>query len=209
MEMNMAKRILITGANGGFGKLMFDTLAAKGHKVVAAMRDTGGRNKNAADQFKKTGEVVEIDVTVDSSVKSGVAQAIQVAGGLDVVINNAGTGVIGLQEAFTPEDLKKIFDINVFGVHRMNRAVLPHMRKNRSGLLVHISSLLGRITVPFYGPYNASKWALEALAENYRSELSGFGSPGSKPGPESAKCSRCSSWCNRHRTRFTAIQNSG
>lgn len=172
----MAKKVLVTGANGGFGNLISQTLLKKGHTVVAAMRGIAGKNKKAADELKKTGaHLVEIDVTDDASVQKGVEQAIQAAGGLDVVVNNAGVGVIGLQEAFTPEDWKKLFDINVFGVQRINRAVLPHMRAKKSGLLVHISSLLGRMTIPFYGPYNASKWALEALAENYRSELSGFG----------------------------------
>jgi NAD(P)-dependent dehydrogenase (short-subunit alcohol dehydrogenase family) len=92
-----------------------------------------------------------------------------------VVIHTAGVGVSGLQEAFTADDLQRVFDINVFGVHRINRALLPQWRARRSGLMVNISSLLGRITMPFYGPYNASKWALEAMSENYRSELSAFG----------------------------------
>jgi NAD(P)-dependent dehydrogenase (short-subunit alcohol dehydrogenase family) len=80
-----------------------------------------------------------------------------------------------MQEHFTTEDFQKLFDVNVFGVQRVNRAALPHLRKQGSGLIIYISSLLGRITMPFYGPYNASKWAVEALAENYRFELSGFG----------------------------------
>ena len=96
-------------------------------------------------------------------------------GGLDVVINNAGVGVLGIQEQFDIDDFRKLFEVNVFGVQRVNRAVLPHLRKQGSGLLIHVSSLLGRIAFPFYGPYNASKWALEAIAENYRVELSGFG----------------------------------
>jgi len=90
-------------------------------------------------------------------------------------VNNAGVGVLGLQETFTPEDWKKVFDVNVLGVQRVNRAVLPQMRERRAGLLIHISSLLGRMVIPFYGPYNASKFALEALADNYRIELSSFG----------------------------------
>ncbi|MCA9735546.1 SDR family NAD(P)-dependent oxidoreductase [candidate division KSB1 bacterium] len=94
---------------------------------------------------------------------------------MDVIINNAGRGVIGLQETFTPEDWQNLFNVNVFGVQRINRAILPHLRKNGSGLIIHLSSLLGRLAIPFYGPYNASKWALEALAENYRVELSGLG----------------------------------
>lgn len=172
----MAKNVLITGANGGFGKLIALTLLKKGHTVIASLRGANGKNKAAAEELKKAGaHIVEIDVTDDESVRRGVEAAIQAAGGLDVVVNNAGVGVLGLQEAFTPEDWKKLFDINVFGVQRVNRAVLPHMRGKKSGLLVQISSLLGRMAIPFYGPYNATKWAVEALAENYRSELSGFG----------------------------------
>jgi len=119
--------------------------------------------------------VVEIDVTNNESVLNGVNNAIKQLGGLDVVINNAGVGVSGMQEHFTPEDFQKLFDINVFGVQRVNRAVLPHLREQKSGLIIYVSSLLGRISLPFYGPYNSSKWALEAMAENYRVELSGFG----------------------------------
>jgi len=172
----MAKKVLVTGANGGFGKLIILTLLGKGHTVVASMRGVNGKNKPAAEELKKAGaQVVEIDVTDDRSVQQGVEQAIKLTGGLDVVVNNAGVGVLGLQEAFTPEDWKKLFDINVFGVQRVSRAVLPNMRSKKSGLLIQISSLLGRMTIPFCGPYNASKWAVEALAENYRTELSGFG----------------------------------
>ncbi|MEM9981269.1 MAG: SDR family NAD(P)-dependent oxidoreductase, partial [Bacteroidota bacterium] len=120
-------------------------------------------------------KVVSLDVTDEDNVNAAVSEAIELLGGLDVVINNAGVGVLGLQEQFTIDDFKHLFDINVFGVQRVNRAVLPHFKSQGTGLLIHVSSLLGRITMPFYGPYNASKWALEALAENYRVELSGFG----------------------------------
>ncbi len=168
----MSKKILVTGASGGFGKLITQTLLDKGHAVIASMRNPGDKNREIADELNTIGaHIVEIDVTSEDSVKQGV----ETAGTLDVVVNNAGVGVIGLQESFPPEDWQKLFDINVFGVQRVNRAVLPGMRKRGSGLLIHISSLLGRMTLPFYGPYNASKWALEALAENYRVELSGFG----------------------------------
>ncbi len=172
----MSKKILVTGAGSGFGKLIAETLVEKGHTVTATMRNVEGRNKAAAAALKGVGtRVVEIDVTDDKSVERGVEQARKEAGGLDVVINNAGIGVLGIQETFTPEDWKKVFEVNVFGVQRVNRAALPAMRQSGEGLLIHISSLLGRMTIPFYGPYNASKWALEALAENYRTELSGFG----------------------------------
>lgn len=169
-------KILITGANGGFGALTVHTLLKEGHQVVATMRNADSKNKAAAEEIKAAGaHVVELDVTDDASVKAGVGEAITLLDGLDVVVNNAGIGVLGIQEQFDIEDFKKLFEVNVFGVQRVNRAVLPHLRKQGSGLLIHISSLLGRIAFPFYGPYNASKWALEAIAENYRVELSGFG----------------------------------
>jgi NAD(P)-dependent dehydrogenase (short-subunit alcohol dehydrogenase family) len=172
----MSQKILITGTSAGFGALMTHSLIKAGHHVAASMRDPAGRNQAAAIKLKAAGaKIIDIDVTQDESANRGVHHAIEALGGLDVLINNAGVGVHGLQESFTPEDFKKLFDINVFGVQRMNRAVLPHLRKQGSGLLMHISSLLGRMTMPFYGPYNASKWALEALVENYRTELSSFG----------------------------------
>jgi len=172
----VSQKILITGSSTGFGKLIAQSLIAKGHTVVASMRGVEGKNAPAAAELKAAGaHVVELDVTDDASVNAGVAAAIQVAGGLDVVVNNAGIGVIGLQEDFTPDDWKKVFEVNLFGVQRVNRAALPHLRAQGSGLLVHVSSLLGRFVLPFFGPYNATKWALEAMAENYRVELSGFG----------------------------------
>lgn len=169
-------KVLITGANGGFGALTVNTLLEQGHSVVATVRDPEGRNKEASEKLSAAGaHVVNMDVTNDESVKVGVAKAVELLGGLDVVVNNAGIGVLGIQEQFTTEDFQRLFDVNVFGVQRVNREALPHLRNQGSGLLIHVSSLLGRIAFPFYGPYNASKWALEAMAENYRVELSGFG----------------------------------
>jgi NAD(P)-dependent dehydrogenase (short-subunit alcohol dehydrogenase family) len=172
----MAKKILLTGASSGFGKLTTLTLLAKGHQVAATMRHVDGRNEGVANELRNAGAFVfEIDVTDDASVESGVKEAIRDLGGLDVLINNAGIGVLGIQEFFTPADFQRVFDVNVFGVQRMNRAVVPYFRAQQDGLIVYTSSLLGRIAMPFYGAYQASKWALEALAENYRVELSGFG----------------------------------
>jgi NADP-dependent 3-hydroxy acid dehydrogenase YdfG len=172
----VSKNILITGASGAFGKLTVMTLLKKGHTVVASMRDIQGKNRDIAHQLEKMGAyVVEIDVRDNQSVITGVESAIKQVGILDVLINNAGIGAYGLQETFTSDDWKKIFDVNVFGVQRMNRAVLPHMRHHNSGLLIYISSLIGRMTLPFWGAYGASKWALEALAEGYRVELLGLG----------------------------------
>ena len=172
----MSERVLITGAGSGFGKMMTETLLSNGYTVIATMRDPGGRNKAKVDALAGKGaHIVELDVTDDASVEAGVKKAVELAGGIDVLINNAGGGVVGWQETFTIDDWKKIFELNVFGVQRMNRAVLPTMRQEGKGTIIYISSLLGQFVLPFFGPYNASKHALEGMAENYRVELSQFG----------------------------------
>lgn len=172
----MGKKVIITGASGGFGALTVKTLLKEGHSVAASMRQAETKNKAAAEELSALGaKIVEIDVSSDQSVNRGVEESIEKLGGLDVVINNAGIGVLGIQEQFTIEDFQKLFEVNVFGVQRINRAALPYLRKQQSGLLIFISSVLGRISLPFYGPYNASKWAVEALAESCRMELASFG----------------------------------
>lgn len=168
--------ILVTGSSGGFGRLIVTDLLAKGHKVAASLRDAKGRNAKAAAELRAEGaSVVEIDVTDEASVTAGVKAAEAALGRIEVLVNNAGVGAHGIIENFTADDYRRLFDINVFGVQRMTRAVAPSMRARGEGLVVNISSLLGRITIPFYGPYNASKWALEAMTENWRTELSAFG----------------------------------
>ncbi|MDX8350250.1 SDR family oxidoreductase [Cognatiyoonia sp. IB215446] len=168
--------ILVTGASSGFGNLMVADLVKAGHRVAGTVRDPEGRNKDAAQTLRDLGvEVVDIDVTDDASVEAGVAAAEAALGHIDVLVNNAGAGAHGLQENFSGDDFQRIFDVNVFGVQRMTRAVLPAMRARQSGLILNVTSLLGRVTVPFLGPYNAAKWAVEALSENYRWELSQFG----------------------------------
>ncbi len=168
--------ILITGANSGFGQLIIAELLKSGHRVAGSMRDVDGRNAQAAAALRASGvEIVEIDVTNDASVAVGVAAATERLEQIDVLINNAGVGAHGLQENFSAEDFRHLFEINLFGVQRMIRAVLPEMRERGTGLILNVSSLLGRVALPFYGPYNATKWALEALSENYRAELSRFG----------------------------------
>ncbi len=164
----MEQKILITGASGGFGYLTCKSLIDKGHQVVGTMRSTTGKNEKVANELKSIGvHLVEMDVTNENSVNNGVKKAIDVLNGLDVLINNAGVGVFGMQEHFTPDDMKYVFDVNVFGVQRVMRATLPFFRKQKKGTVLYISSLLGRITEPFFGVYNASKWALEAIADNY------------------------------------------
>ena len=175
---------LITGASTGFGNLTARTLARCGHQVYAGMRDVGDGGRNAerrAALLDWAGEqgaalsVVELDVTDDASVAAAVEQTVADGGRIDVLVNNAGIAWMGVTEAFTVAQAREMFETNVFGVHRMNRAVLPHMRRRRRGLVIHVSSTLGRFVMPFLGLYNSSKWALEALAETLRYEISGLG----------------------------------
>jgi NAD(P)-dependent dehydrogenase (short-subunit alcohol dehydrogenase family) len=180
--MNSKQVILITGSSTGFGRLFTDTLARNGHTVFATMRDPGGRNAKNAAEIRTLAEknslpihVLELDVTDDASVERAVDAALAKAGRIDVVINNAGYVVSGVTEAVTTEQARRIMDTNFLGPVRVNRAVLPHMRRQRSGLLMHISSVAGRIVAPSMGFYCASKFALEALAEAYSYELAAQG----------------------------------
>lgn len=172
----MPENVFITGANGGLGRLTSLSLLGAGHTVVATMRNIEIRNAAAAEELRAAGaHVVELDVTDEASVEAAVADAVELVGSIDVVINNAGVGSVGLLETFTPADWQASFDINVFGVQRVNRAALPLLRAQGSGLLVVVSSVAGRMAVPFFGPYNAAKFAVEGLAETYRAELSTLG----------------------------------
>jgi NAD(P)-dependent dehydrogenase (short-subunit alcohol dehydrogenase family) len=180
--MSSKQVILITGSSTGFGRLFTETLARKGHTVFATMRDLGGRNAKNASEIRALGEkdslpihVLEMDVTNDASVARGVEAAVAKAGRIDVAINNAGYYLSGLEEAVTTEQAQRLMDTNFLGPVRVNRAVLPHMRRQRSGMLMHISSGAGRIVIPSGGFYCASKFALEALAEAYSYELAGQG----------------------------------
>ena len=167
--------VLITGASTGFGRVSAEMLAAAGYRVIASMRDVAGRNASAAAELRDIAEVVEIDVTDDRSVERGVAEAERLAGRIDVVINNAGFGNIGVTESYTADEVKQVFETNFFGVQRVTRAVLPGMRRRRRGLLINVSSVAGRTTVAYMGPYCASKHALESLSDAYRFELAPFG----------------------------------
>ncbi|MEM1190672.1 MAG: SDR family NAD(P)-dependent oxidoreductase [Pseudomonadota bacterium] len=175
-EIVVTETVLVTDSNSGFGYLIARTLVDNNYRVVGAMRDTKGRNASIASELQARGAtIVDIDVTDNRSVSNGVAKALEDMGRIDVLINNAGVGALGWQESFDIEDFKKVFDINVFGVQRLTRAVLPHMKQRGSGTLIQISSILGAFVLPFLGSYNATKHAVEALAENYRVELAQFG----------------------------------
>ncbi len=174
--MTMKHKILVTGASGAFGRLACIQLAEHGHQVAGTMRSTSGKNEAVANELKSHGvALVEMDVCSETSVNAGVKSAIELMDGLDTVFNNAGIGANGILECFTSSDIQKVFDVNVFGVQRLMRAVLPHLRQQGKGTIIHTSSCIGRVTTPFLASYSASKYALESLAEGYRAELSGFG----------------------------------
>ena len=172
----MSKTILITGASTGFGRDTAETLARTGHTVFATMRDPEIKNREHAAALRDQDiEVVALDVTDPESVDQAVAAVIAKAGHIDVLINNAGVASAGVSEAFTADQAKAMFDVNVFGLHRVTRAVLPALRSRNDGLIVNIGSVLGRVTLPFFGFYGASKFAVEALTDSLRLELSQLG----------------------------------
>ena len=196
----MAQTILVTGSTSGFGRLTVETLARQGYTVFAGMRAVAGKNAPAAEELRALAEreqlalqIVEIDVTDDASVERAIAVIIETTGRLDVVVNNAGVSYTGPLEAFALEQVRQQFETNVFSVLRVNRAVLPQMRKQGSGLLLQIGSIAGRLALPFQGLYGATKFALEGLTESYRDELAPFGidaaiiEPGTYPTPIAAK----------------------
>lgn len=171
----------MTGASAGFGFETAKALAMRGHTVYASMRDIKGKNADKAKTLKnwaKEGEhplhVLELDVSNDTSVTKAIANVVK-DGGLDVVINNAGVGMWGINEGYTVEQAQQIFDVNLFGIMRVNNAVLPHFRKQGSGLIVYISSGVGRIVFPFMGIYVSSKFAVEGYAESTSYELAPLG----------------------------------
>lgn len=177
------KSMLITGTSSGFGRLAALHFARSGGSVIASMRNLkGGKRAEAQEMLdvaaseKLKLSVVEIDVTRDEQVASGVAAAEKIAGGaLDAVLNNAGIGVGGPTELYDLESLKRAFDVNFFGYQRIARAALPKMRARREGLLVHVSSQLGRLLLPNIGAYCATKFAVEAMFETMAYELAPFG----------------------------------
>jgi NAD(P)-dependent dehydrogenase (short-subunit alcohol dehydrogenase family) len=175
--------ILVTGASSGFGLMTAKALAEAGHTVYASMRDTTGRNATrvaelarwAADRGLRL-RTVELDVQSDSSAARAVQRVLADEGRLDVLVHNAGHMVFGPAEAFTPEQMAAQYDVNVLGTQRVNRAALPHLRRQGRALLLWVGSSSTRGgTPPFLAPYFAAKAAMDALAISYASELSRWG----------------------------------
>lgn len=178
----MSSVVLITGAATGIGNLTARALARAGHTVYASMRDVEGRNAARAHELLELSRdegvdlrIVELDVQSQASADTAVQTILEQAGRLDTVVHNAGHLYVGYVEAFTAEDIQRLFDINALGIHRVNRAVLPQMRARRSGTLVYVGSTTSVVMPPFLGPYVASKFAADALAQVTSYELNPLG----------------------------------
>jgi len=175
--------ILVTGAGTGIGKLSALALAEAGHVVYATMRDVEGRNRSRADELRAVSVEkgitlipLELDVLSQDSADAAAATIVREQGRIDVVMQNAGHLVVGPSEAFTPEEMMKVFDTNLFGAQRVNRAALPYMRKQESGLVLWISSTTTKGGFPpFMGPYGAATAAMDSLAVTLAYELARFG----------------------------------
>lgn len=170
---------IVTGASSGFGAMTASALVEAGHTVYAGMRAVSSRNASAASAFGSLGasaHAIEMDVSSQESVDAAVASVVAEEGRIDIVVHNAGHMTLGPAEAFTVEQVASIYDTNVLSTHRLNRAVLPVLRSQRSGLLVWVGSTSARGgTPPYLGPYFAAKAAEDALAVSIAAEVSRFG----------------------------------
>lgn len=173
-EKNVSRVWLITGCSTGFGRLLAERAFADGDKVVATARSV-----QALYDFGRSDESrvlrLALDVCDPEAIRRVASQAIETFGGIDILVNNAGYGYFATQEEAELEEVRKMFDTNVFGLIAVTQGVLPHMRERRSGTIINLSSISGRIATPRGGFYQASKWAVEALSESLYLEASSFG----------------------------------
>ncbi|MFK8076589.1 MAG: SDR family oxidoreductase [Granulosicoccus sp.] len=169
--------VVITGASSGFGAEAVKAFADRGDRVWGTMRDTAGRNaakKSELERHSPNIYIVEMDVTSDDSVTAGFASIVE-EGPIDVLINNAGIMYIGMTEAYSIAQVREQMETNYFGSIRTMQAVLPAMRAASAGLIINTSSIAGRVSVPFFGTYCATKHALEAYSQSLRYEVAPFG----------------------------------
>jgi len=168
----MKKTVLITGASSGFGKEAAKLFHTNGWNVIATMRSP---EKEVELSTFSDVLISKLDVTDPLSIKSAVAAGIEKFGRIDVLVNNAGYGALGALEAATADQIKQQFDVNFFGLIAVTKAVLPGMRQQKSGIIVNISSVGGRVTFPFSSLYHATKFAVEGLTESIQYELNPLG----------------------------------
>lgn len=168
----MTKTVLITGCSSGFGKTATHYFVRQGWNVVATMRNVDdGKELAELDGVLVTRLDVQDPVSIETAIEAGIAKF----GRIDALVNNAGYGLFGIFEATSPEKIQEQFDVNVFGVMSVTRAILPHFRTNKAGVIINVSSGAGVFALPMISLYCASKFALEGFSEALSYELSGLG----------------------------------
>ncbi len=166
------KTIFITGASSGIGKAIAMYFSERGWNVAATMRHPGKETELTKQPNIK---LYRLDVTDEASIEAAISGAIKDFGGIDVIVNNAGYGAVGVFEKSTGEQLRKQFDVNVFGVFNVIRKILPHFRSKHDGTIINITSVGALITFPLYSAYHATKWALDGFGESLHYELKPLG----------------------------------
>jgi NAD(P)-dependent dehydrogenase (short-subunit alcohol dehydrogenase family) len=168
----MSKTIFITGASSGFGKETAKLFQEQGWNVIATMRSP--ENEQELSMLENV-LVIRLDVQDSVSIQNAVREAIEHFGSIDVLLNNAGYGLMGVFESVTPQQIQKQYAVNVFGLMDVTQAVLPQMRKQGSGTIINISSFGGQVGLPFGSLYNSSKFAVEGFSESLAHEVCTFG----------------------------------
>ena len=167
----MKKTVLITGTSSGIGKASAKYFQQKGWNVAATMRSPEKENElNTLEGVS----CIPLDVTNSESIQNGIEEAIRQFTVIDVLVNNAGYGLVGAFELSSAEQIRNQFDTNVFGLMEVTRAILPHLRQQQQGAIINVASMSGRITFPLYSLYHASKWAVEGFSESLQHELKPF-----------------------------------
>lgn len=165
--------VVVTGASSGIGKATVEAFARAGRNVAATMRTPA--NAPAFDAPAERIGVFRLDVTDEASIAAGIEQIEREAGPIDVLVNNAGFGLVGPLEATAPGEIRRVIETNVIGLIAVTRAVLGPMRRRRSGVIINVGSVGGRLTFPYYSVYHATKHAVEGLSESLAFELKEFG----------------------------------
>ncbi len=169
----MPQTVLITGSSSGIGEATALLFHQRGWNVIATMRNPGERKTrlHEIDAIEK----IHLDVLDTASMDAALEQALAKFSRIDVLVNNAGYGLVGPFEASTPVQIRRQFDTNLFGLMELTRRILPHFRENQHGTLINVASIGGRLTFPLYSLYHGTKWALEGFSESLQHELRPFG----------------------------------